>query len=239
MLGYHFTDGDRLRNAEPVPPVGEWLVHLGPVVPCQSGLHASEHPMDALNYAPGLILHLVELVGDLIPHGDPIDKFCGRCRRIIASIDASELLRTFARLCAMDVIGLWDAPEVVRRYLESGDEAIRHDAYHAVIYASQVAAFNAGMESVGHASATCESWVTAGSRAMNAAIGAAIIAAREIVERFAWNAAQDSANAAAWKSIGGTQEAHCWGAEEMYIYASSWAAKRDRLAQMVARAFGR
>ena len=52
IRAYHFV-GDELRDGRPVPPVGEWLVHDGPVKMCESGLHASRHPFDALMYAPG------------------------------------------------------------------------------------------------------------------------------------------------------------------------------------------
>ena len=46
--------------------------------------------------------------------------------------DASEdQIRHFSRLCALDVIHLWDAPEVVRRYLETGDESLRQEARDA------------------------------------------------------------------------------------------------------------
>ena len=44
---YHFT-GDTLRDGRPIPKPGVWLKHDGPVIPCKSGLHASEHPFDAL-----------------------------------------------------------------------------------------------------------------------------------------------------------------------------------------------
>lgn len=91
MLAYHFT-GETLRDRRPIPEIGDWLEHSGPVVPCRSGLHASEHPFDALIFAPGKFLHLVELEGDLASHGDPVDKWCGR-RRILKTIDATDLLR--------------------------------------------------------------------------------------------------------------------------------------------------
>ena len=120
MRGYHFTS-DTLRDGTPIPPIGEWLEHEGEIIPCKSGLHASEHPLDALKYAPGVRLHLVELDGDMMPHGDPVDKHVGRRRKILKSIDATELLREFARWCALQVIHLWDAPDVVKKYLETGN----------------------------------------------------------------------------------------------------------------------
>ena len=130
MLGYHFT-GSSLRDGRPIPPIGEWMEHEGEIVPCQSGLHSSECPFDALQYAPGNTLHRVELEGGLVPHGDPPDKWVGRRRKIVATIDAEELLRGFARWCALQVIDMWDAPPVVREYLETGDERKRDAARDA------------------------------------------------------------------------------------------------------------
>jgi hypothetical protein len=139
MRAYHFTT-DTLRDGRPIPAVGEWLEHKGEVIPCKSGLHASEHPFDALRYAPGLLLHLVELDGDLKSHGNPVDKWVGRRRKIIATVNAEELLEQFARWCALQVAHLWDAPPVVREYLETGDKSLRKEAYKAAKETAHVAA---------------------------------------------------------------------------------------------------
>ena len=130
MKAYHFT-GDTLRDGRPIPAIGEWLDHPGPIVPCESGLHASEHPFDALQFAPGPMLHLVELDGEIQTHGNQPDKIVGRRRKIVASIDATDLLREFARWCALQVAHLWDCPPVVSQYLETGDESIRAAAWAA------------------------------------------------------------------------------------------------------------
>ena len=142
MLAYHFT-GDKLRNGDPIPPIGEWLEYAGEIVPCKSGMHASEHPFDALAYAPGNMLHRVELESELVSHGDPIDKWVGRRRRIIATINAESLLREFARWAANSVLHLWDAPPVVREYLATGDESLREAAGEAAWEAARVAAWAA------------------------------------------------------------------------------------------------
>ena len=142
MIGYHFTS-KTLRDARPIPPVGEWLEYSGVVVPCKSGLHASEHPFDALRWSPGEFLHRVELEGDLVSHGDPIDKWVGSRRRIIASRDSTEILRAFARWCALQVIHMWDAPDVVSQYLETGDESLRDAARDAARAAAYDAAYDA------------------------------------------------------------------------------------------------
>ena len=124
MIAYHFT-ANTLRDGSPIPPIGTWLEHEGEIEPCLSGLHASKHPFDALTYAPGATLHRVELVDDVKPHGVPVDKHVGRRRKILATVDATDLLRKFARWCAAQVIDLWDAPEIVRTYIETGDESLR------------------------------------------------------------------------------------------------------------------
>lgn len=128
IYGWHFV-GATLRDGRPVPPDGEWLDHDGPAMPCVSGLHASEHPFDSLQYAPGPILCRVELRGDLSPHGDPVDQWGGRRRRILARRDATAMLRRFAADQALGVAHLWDMPDVVRQYLTTPDESLRDAAW--------------------------------------------------------------------------------------------------------------
>jgi hypothetical protein len=145
ILAWHFT-ADKLRDGRPIPPVGEWLRHDGPIIPCESGLHASERLIDALDYAPGQVLHRVTLRGDLARHGG--DKIVGRERRIEWSLDATLPLRAFSRACALGVAPLWDMPPVVRQYLETGDEALRDAAMDAVRYAARDAAMDAARYAV-------------------------------------------------------------------------------------------
>ena len=101
IRAYHFHTG-RLRDGRPVPPLGEWLEHTGDVVICRSGLHASRHPADALTYAPGPYLDLVECDG-IVTDGivtEHEDKFVCRRRRRIATVDATPLLVRYAGECA-------------------------------------------------------------------------------------------------------------------------------------------
>jgi len=136
MRAYWFF-GDTLRDGRPIPPNGEWLIHEGEIELCKSGLHASVHPLDALTYAPGPNLALVELRGD-IQHGN--DKCVAQQRRIIKRFDATELLLECSRQFALDVIHLWDAPPVVRQYLETGDVSLRGKARAAAREAAAEAA---------------------------------------------------------------------------------------------------
>lgn len=167
IIAYHFV-GNTLRDGRPVPPDGEWLVHEGPIVICASGLHASRHPFDALQYAPGNTLCLVEIEGDIVEQGD---KLVGRRRRIVRRIDAEPLMREFARWCALQVIEYWDAPYIVRQYLTTGDESLRAAAWAAARAAARAAA-----------------WAAAGAAARAAARDAARDAARAAARAAAMDA---------------------------------------------------
>lgn len=143
VRAYHFV-GTTLRDGSPIPQDGEWLTYGGDCVICQSGLHASRHPFDALQYAPGNTLCLVDCDGIA---AEQDDKFVCARRRIVARFNAELLLREFARLCALDVIHLWDAPDVVRKHLRTGNESIRDAArvaaWDAAWDAAEVAAWDA------------------------------------------------------------------------------------------------
>jgi hypothetical protein len=176
--GWHFV-GDTLRDGSPVPEDGVWLEHEGPIEICVSGLHFSPHPFDALQYAPGPVLCRVE-VESVVARED--DKAVCRRRKIIERHDMKDDLRRFARECALDVIHLWDAPAVVRTYLETGDESMRAAARDAA-WAAWHAAWDAARAARDAAGAAA--W---------AAWHAAWVAARDA----AGAAARDAAWAAAW-----------------------------------------
>jgi hypothetical protein len=136
---WHFlADSGKLRDGRPAVD-GEWLLHTGPAVMCKSGLHASRKVTDALSYAPGSILCRVECRG-VVEEQD--DKLLCMERKIIWRIDATDVLHRFARMCALDVIGLWDAPAVVVEFLNTGDASLR-DAAGAAAWAAAWAAARA------------------------------------------------------------------------------------------------
>lgn len=116
--GYHFV-GDTLRDGQPIPKDGAWLVHLGLIELCSSGLHWSEHPFDALNYAPGYTLCLVECAGET-RFSD--DKAVSTHRKIIKRINAEKIIRGFARWQAYQVLHLWDAPAYIIESINTGQE---------------------------------------------------------------------------------------------------------------------
>ena len=175
MKAYHFV-GPTLRDGRPVPPDGEWLEHDGPCVMCESGLHASRHPFDALRYAPGSTLCLVECE-DVVE--EVSDKLVCRRRKIVRRIDATELLRRFARQQAIKVLHLWNAPQVVRDYLATGDESLRSAARSAAWLAEASAERTAAWSAARSAarSAASEAWLSAWSAARSAASAAWLSAA--------------------------------------------------------------
>lgn len=140
---WHFV-GDKLRGGRDIPRNGAWLEHKVPVQICQTGLHASYDPFDALQFAPGSTLCLVDVDGIVTEQSDKL--VCTR-RRIVARMDATEMLRYFARMQALSVIHLYDdAPDVVLDYLMTGDEKIWDAAKAASRAAARAAAWAAAMD---------------------------------------------------------------------------------------------
>src|SRR4026209_1759419 len=86
IRAWHFV-GPKLRDGSPIPKDGEWLTYTSPLIMCESGLHASKEPFNALQYAPGNTLCLVDCAGKVIKGGDKL--VCSR-RRIVARMDFEE-----------------------------------------------------------------------------------------------------------------------------------------------------
>lgn len=124
-IAWHFT-GNTLRDGSPIPAIGETLRFDGKIRLCERGYHWSLKPHQALEYAPGALLHMVRYGGEVITCGD---KGVSSERTILATIDAKTLLRRFAADQALSVAHLWDMPDVVREYLTTLDETKR-DAAH-------------------------------------------------------------------------------------------------------------
>ena len=179
-----------MRDGRKAPRDGVKLVHKGGVIPCESGLHASRHPFDALQFSPGPVLCLVECGGVIVPHGNPEDKIACSERTIIARMDATPLLRWFARMQALSVSHLMgDAPpDVVLDYLMTGGESIRAAAWDAARAAARDAAWDA---------ARAAAWAAAyaARAAARAAAYAAWDAARAAARDAAWAAARAAARA--------------------------------------------
>jgi len=116
----------------------------GEIIPCERGLHLSRRIIDALQYASGPVIYRVEGRGIIIPHGNPVDKYvCSERTYLAGGVDITQILRKYARLCALDVIDLWDTPDIVIQYLRTGDETIRAAARAAAWAAARDAAWDA------------------------------------------------------------------------------------------------
>jgi hypothetical protein len=172
---WHFVS-DTLRDGRPVPADGELLKHDGRLELCASGLHASKNILDALRYAPGHTICRVEVGGEIIHDSD---KLVCLERTILWRVAGEQVLRKFARLCALDVIHLWNAPAIVEQYLKTGDESIREAARDAA------------------------AWSAAGEAAAREAARAATRAAVEDAARTAALLASDTAAWAAGRAAGG------------------------------------
>ena len=63
------------------------------------------------------------------------------------------LERVYARWCARSVLHLWDAPEVVRRWVDEGEEGLREEALRDAAYAAEAAwaAYDAAAGAAGDA----------------------------------------------------------------------------------------
>ena len=83
-------------------------------------------------------------------------------------------IRRFACQCALDVIHLWDAPPIVKKYLETGDEKLRDAAWDAARAAAGDAAWDAAWAAAGDAA-----WDAAWAAARDAAWAAASYAVKE------------------------------------------------------------
>ena len=180
LLAWHFCQLYQLRDGRAVPPDGEMLRHDGELIPCHAGLHASERLLDALAYAPGPLLCRVRLSGARLPHSD--DKFVSAERTILWRFDATDLLRVFARRCGLDVAHLWNAPGVVRDYLETGQEDLRKAAGYAAADGTIAATYAGSAAHAAHAAADA-------ARAAHAAGRAAAYAAAHAAGRAAVSAA--------------------------------------------------
>lgn len=170
---WHFV-GKKLRDGSPIPKDGKPLVYTGELKLCVSGLHFSRQPFDALQYAQEATLCLVEVGGTVV---EPAGEEKGICtiRTIVARMDATELLRYFARMQALSVIHLWhEAPEIVCEYLMTGDESLRSAAESAAVEAERSAAARSAAWS-----AAGSAWSAAGSAEKSAARSAERDAARQ------------------------------------------------------------
>ena len=187
VKGWWFAAEAKLPHGDNRPVIiGEAHTCEGELILCEHGLHSSKRILDALKYATGSLIYRVESSVEII-HGD--DKMVARIRKYLAGgIDISDILHSFARKCALDVIHLWDAPDIVIRYLKTGDPTIQAAASASsdAAWASSAAASDAAWASSAAARASS---VDAASDAVWASSAAAWVSSDAV-----W-AAADAASA--------------------------------------------
>ena len=156
-VAWHFT-GDTLRDGSPIPAVGETLIYKGRIELCASGYHWSLKPHQALRYAPGNRLHMVQYGGEVFM-GD--DKGVSSQRTILATVAAEPLLRRFAADQALSMAHLWEMPEAMREYLTTLDDSKKTTARWAAW-----AAFESARAAAVDAAAWLTAWTAAWADAM-------------------------------------------------------------------------
>ena len=167
---------------------GEWMPEIaGPLVPCENGYHLCEDAQVVGWLGPAI--YESEIDGDVIYADDKIVVRRVRLTRRTKWNDS--VARQYARWCAFQVAHLWDMPDIVRQYLETGDESISDAAWAAARAAAWDAA-NAAARAAAWA-ARAAAWAAASDAAWDAAWDAANAAARAA----AWDAAMAAARAAA------------------------------------------
>ena len=144
MKAWYFSqDNCRLRYGDDsIIKAGKThKVNCKPIL-CEQGLHGSVDIRDALDYAPAAYIWRVELGGEIVK-GD--DKAVATHRTYLWGYNATDVLWHCARLNALDVADNWDMPDVVRRFLMTGDEDLRSAANSAAYsaYSADSAAYSA------------------------------------------------------------------------------------------------
>ena len=189
-------------------------------IPCKQGLHASKRLLDALWYAPGSILYLVELGGQIV---ETSDKVCASSRTYLAEFDATQLLIKFACQCALEEV------EQIRPYAKNYDLIVEflkrptaRAAHAAAAYAAARAAYAAADDAADGAADDAADGAAyaaaraayAAARAVYAADDAAYAAARAAyaaaravyaAARAAYAAADDAADGAADDAVRANQ----------------------------------
>jgi hypothetical protein len=196
---WHFAtikDGQPIMRNGTLIEIGKRYEIEGDPVLCKRGYHGSLRAIHALEYAPGPWVSLRPLEGVIA--GD--DKVVGKAYTQQPGVDATPALREFARWCALQVIHLWDAPQVVIDYLTTGDESLRDAARVAAWDESMAAAWDAALDEsrnaardVARAAARNAAWDAAWDAARNAARDAARNESRDAAWDSAWDVAWDVA----------------------------------------------
>ena len=200
MKAYHFLKSDMTTGSGRVRKpwvVGQTRRHGGPVELCYSGFHSSPTPADALDYAPGPILCVVD-VSKPVEADD--DKQVSRRRTLLQAVDATDAIHRVACDIAEDVLPIYERTHPddkrPRQAIEAKRQWLAGEMSTADLKVAQTAAGDAAW-----AAARAAAW-----DAVRAADAAAWAAARDAVraaDAAAWAAARAAARDAALKKYDG------------------------------------
>ena len=140
MIGYKFVrENLKSEHGDIQWAPGEWQKCEGELSLCKNGLHASQKPVDSLNYIFGTRWFKCEAKGGRILKGS--DKFCAPEMRLLQEIPKKVLIQ-FAIDCARKVLPVFEreypndkrprkAIEAAEIYLKYPSEAAREAAWAA------------------------------------------------------------------------------------------------------------
>jgi len=177
IKGYRFvTDNLKSEHGDVQWEIGKWRKCEGELALCENGFHASESPLDSLNYPFGTRWFKCEAQGKVLKDGD---KFCASKMRLVQEIP-ERVLRQFAIDCASYVLPIFE------KYCPN-DNRPRLAIEAAQAYLDNPSDENAQKRAAARAAA--------GDAAWDAAWAAAGAAAWDAAKAAAW----DAAKAAAWE----------------------------------------
>ena len=145
MRAFYFSNSDKKLRHNDGRQIRKGRTHkvkCDPVL-CERGLHASERLIDALKYAPGNHLWLVDLKGEIVT-GD--DKAVAVERKYIDGFDATDLLYEFSRKVALiNIKKIYKYCsqkdyDLIVNYLETGNAKIQSAAWSPAMSAAKSAA---------------------------------------------------------------------------------------------------
>ena len=107
IKGYRFVNGNlKSKHGKVKWELGKWnkLDNGEPLQLCQNGFHASQRPIDSLNYIFGTRWFECEARGEILKD---IDKFCATEMRLVREIP-TKVIRQFAIDCAWRVLHIFE-----------------------------------------------------------------------------------------------------------------------------------
>jgi len=202
ITGYKFITKDmKSKDGIQAWKLGKWVKYDGKLELCKSGLHASETPLESLNYAYGDRWFKIEARGKINKDGA---KFVASEMRLVQEIDVKKVLIRFAIICARESL-----PNYEKIYK---DDLRPRQAIEAT------EAYLANPNKENESAARSAAW-SARSAAWSAE------SAVRSAESAAWSAAW-SARSAAWSAVRSAESA-AWSAESAWSARSAESAVRS------------